>query len=209
MTPRELAKAAIARGALQKVKELTSFVSVIRDRELGVIVEIGTARGGMFYLWTQLAPDAAEIISIDLPGGAFGGGYTEAEIEKLRAYAKPGQRVHFLRSDSHSPSTRERLRSILGSRPIDLLMIDGDHTYEGVKADWKDYSTLVAHDGVIVLHDILLHPKVPSCQVDRLWRELKPQFAHIEIVDPFDERGWGPWGGLGVIYYTKLSGGDA
>jgi len=36
---------------------------------------------------------------------------------------------------------------------IDLLFIDGDHSYEGVKLDFDLYSTIMSENGVIVLHD--------------------------------------------------------
>jgi len=37
--------------------------------------------------------------------------------------------------------------------PIDLLFIDGDHTYEGVKHDWEAFSPHVKPFGVVVFHD--------------------------------------------------------
>jgi hypothetical protein len=36
---------------------------------------------------------------------------------------------------------------------IDLLFIDGDHSYEGVKLDFDLYSTLLSENGIIILHD--------------------------------------------------------
>lgn len=36
---------------------------------------------------------------------------------------------------------------------IDLLFIDGDHSYEGVKKDFDLYSTILSENGVIMLHD--------------------------------------------------------
>lgn len=36
---------------------------------------------------------------------------------------------------------------------IDVLFIDGDHTYEGVKKDFDLYSTILNEDGVIFIHD--------------------------------------------------------
>lgn len=36
---------------------------------------------------------------------------------------------------------------------IDLLFIDGDHSYEGVKTDFELYSKLITDNGIIVIHD--------------------------------------------------------
>lgn len=37
---------------------------------------------------------------------------------------------------------------------IDLLFIDGDHSIEGVLADWKAYSPLLSEHAIVVMHDI-------------------------------------------------------
>ena len=36
---------------------------------------------------------------------------------------------------------------------LDLLFIDGDHSYEGVKADWDAYKSLLKPGAVVVFHD--------------------------------------------------------
>jgi hypothetical protein len=36
---------------------------------------------------------------------------------------------------------------------IDLLWIDGDHSYEGVKTDFDLYSKILSDNGVIIIHD--------------------------------------------------------
>lgn len=36
---------------------------------------------------------------------------------------------------------------------IDLLFIDGDHSYEGVKKDFDLYSTILNDNGIIIIHD--------------------------------------------------------
>jgi len=41
------------------------------------------------------------------------------------------------------------------SARIDMLFIDGDHTYEGVKADWERFSPFMNPFGVVVFHDTL------------------------------------------------------
>lgn len=39
------------------------------------------------------------------------------------------------------------------NKPIDVLFIDGDHTYEGVKDDWENFSPFVKKGGWVVFHD--------------------------------------------------------
>jgi hypothetical protein len=53
---------------------------------------------------------------------------------------------------------------------IDYLHIDADHHYEGAKLDWDLYSTLVAPDGVITLHDTVNYRE--PCGVPRLVEEI-------------------------------------
>lgn len=38
---------------------------------------------------------------------------------------------------------------------MDILFIDSDHTYDGVKRDFELYSTLIKDDGIIGLHDTM------------------------------------------------------
>ncbi len=45
-----------------------------------------------------------------------------------------------------------RLVSDIAPR-VDLLFIDGDHSYEGVRTDWRTYAPLLAPGATIVFHD--------------------------------------------------------
>jgi predicted O-methyltransferase YrrM len=38
-------------------------------------------------------------------------------------------------------------------QPIGFLFIDGDHSYEALRADWEAWSGLIAPGGVVALHD--------------------------------------------------------
>ncbi len=199
--PQKLAKSAIERkGATQKITEFTSLLRLLKRRKLKSVVEIGTAQGGTLYTWCKIALPDALIISIDLPGGPFGGGYTLNEMKKFKKYKKKNQELYFLRKDSHKQETKKKLADILGGRKIDLLFIDGDHRYRGVKKDFQLYSPLVKQNGLIVFHDILHHPKVRACKVDKFWNEIKHEYKNVEFTDSGDDRGWGQWGGIGVLY---------
>jgi len=50
----------------------------------------------------------------------------------------------------------------------DILFIDGDHSYEGVKKDYINYSPLVKKGGLIILHDVCNI----NCGVPDFWKEL-------------------------------------
>lgn len=54
--------------------------------------------------------------------------------------------------DSAVLETLEKLKALLGGRKIDLLFIDGNHSYEGVKTDYEFYGPLVRH--LIAFHDV-------------------------------------------------------
>ena len=70
-------------------------------------------------------------------------------------------------------------------------MIDGDHTYEGVKRDFELYSRLTSRDGLIAFHDIVPNRFDPEIEVDRLWRELKLSFSHEEILHDVNQQKFG------------------
>jgi predicted O-methyltransferase YrrM len=109
-----------------------------------------------------------------------------------------GSRFIFSAPTSHLNSTRQAVEEI--SPTLDLLFIDGDHSYAGVKRDFALYSPIVRPAGMIVFHDIAPHdthkfPLEPACEVDRFWREIKDSYRHTEIIDSPDQG----WAGVGVL----------
>ena len=45
-------------------------------------------------------------------------------------------------------------------KPIDILHIDGLHTYEAVTQDWINWSKFVKPTGVIIMHDVISFPEL-------------------------------------------------
>jgi len=159
-------------------------------------LEIGTANGGTLFLFTMVASSDARIISIDLPGGRFGGGYPEWRIPLYESFAIHNQRMYLIRGDSHANSTLKKVKEILDEQGLSFLFIDGDHTYEGVKKDFEMYSNLVGEGGVIAFHDIVPGPHESVGGVPSFWNEIKHQFHYVELVKDWKQCGFG----IGVIF---------
>jgi predicted O-methyltransferase YrrM len=82
---------------------------------------------------------------------------------------------------------------------LDVLFIDGDHTYEGVRRDFELYSPLVRGGGIIVLHDIAQHLPGSTCNVRLYWKELQARYPAREIIES-EHQGWA---GIGLIRLPK------
>ncbi len=167
----------------QMEEEVLALARQVKTLSPHVIVEIGTCTGGTFYIWCAMAEPTATLISLDLPGGIHGGGYPSWKQYLYRTFGRPGQKTHFMRVNSHEPSSLDQLRQLLGGRLIDFLFIDGDHTYEGVKQDFSMYAPLVRPGGIIALHDIVAHPIELHCEVDRFWNELRTNRDYQEFIN--------------------------
>ena len=72
-----------------------------------------------------------------------------------------------------------------------LLFIDGDHRYEGVKTDFATYAALVRKRGFVALHDIVPGEEKYVGGVPDFWREVK-QGRHVhEFVESWEQGGYG------------------
>ena len=161
-----------------------------RRGRLRAVLEIGTDSGGTLFLVTRVAEPDAIIVTIDI-------GHPERAVI-YRAFAKDEQRVEMIHADSHQPRTRDRVKRLCGSRQLDLLFIDGDHSYEGVRRDFELYSPLVGKGGMIALHDIVPGPPLLVGGVPRFWQELKARYASsCELVEDRQQGGFG----IGVIVW--------
>ena len=184
---------------MQIKEEISELLKILDKIKPKITLEIGTANGGTLFLFSQVATNDATILSIDLPGGKFGGGYSKWKIPLYKSFARKNQKIHLIRADSHNQKTLEKLKAILNGRKIDFLFIDGDHTYRGVKKDFEMYSPLVKESGIIAFHDIVGHPPETGCEVSRFWEEIKEKYEHQEIVKDWAQS----WAGIGIIHKSK------
>jgi predicted O-methyltransferase YrrM len=179
--------------------ELQRFMARVEEIKPQTIIEIGTARGGTLFLLSCVAAQNAQLISVDLPAGLFGGGYPFWKGLLYRWFIGDGQKLHLIRGNSHDTRTFDKTQRLLTGRKVDLLFIDGDHSYDGAKCDFLRYRTLVRPGGLIAFHDIVENRTDPDITVAPLWREIAQSFQTEEILQSYDQGECG----IGILTVPK------
>lgn len=123
-----------------------------------VIVEIGSYRGkscAMLALGSASddAMRAGHVTAIDPHLSSAGAGTTNYNAEDERVFNETMQRLGVAERVTHIVKTSHDARAGWPDTPIDLLWIDGDHSYEGCSTDLADWSGLVKPGGVLACHD--------------------------------------------------------
>lgn len=183
-------------GMYQHAGEIRPFARWLAEREPRAVVEIGAWRGGTALLWGRIA--SGPVISIDLPMGPFGG--ADAHLDEVQCrqrndlLARQSPAFTGILGDSHDPATRERAVEALGGVLADLVLIDGDHSYDGVRLDFELYRELVAPGGWVAFHDIIdcERHRRDGVEVKRLWDEIDGEKRTWIVPD-------GGWGGIGAV----------
>ncbi len=180
---------------LQEKEELIDFLKLFIKQHPKIIFECGTASGGNLFLLTRFSDKDSIIISVDLPGGKFGGGYPSWKIPFYKSFTSYNQKIILIRDDSHKISTLESLKEVLNNRKIDVAYIDGDHTYSGVKRDYELYRSLIKPGGLMIFHDIVPH-KNRNVGVPKFWQEIHKEYEFKEIVKDWNQNG----AGIGILF---------
>jgi len=183
LTPEKVVDFSLKYPAISPVQirsEIVEYARIVAELHAETILEIGTFRGGTLFIHSRLAAPDAVLISIDLPGSFPGRFWRWAHSPIFNRFTQDGQTLHLLRANSHGQETLLTVSQLLNGRQLDLLFVDGDHSYMGVRADFEMYAPLVRPGGVVAFHDIAMQS--PLVEVARFWNEIKSRYQHTEIV---------------------------
>lgn len=139
--------------ALQHRDELEEFLTYLRTNEPETALEIGTFQGGTLWVWVRALGSMQRVTCIDKP--VWNEIVHRRRRELFPTFSEDVQ-IDLILGDSHTESTYEETARATSDN-VDLLFIDGDHSYEGVSQDFEMYRRLVGNDGIVAFHDIKRH----------------------------------------------------
>ena len=108
---------------------------------------------------------------------------------------KKGDEVIVLAGKDKGKNRIEKLDKILKGEKLDLLFIDGDHTYRSVLADWLIYKNFVAKGGIIAFHDCVGNDD--GFGVPKLLKKIKSFDSKIKLKKIVNSKNFG------IAYYYK------
>jgi hypothetical protein len=157
-----------------------------------VFVELGTHAGVSYCAFCQAVKQLAlptRCFAIDTwEGDKHSKEYPAEVYDKLREYHDPlyGSFSTLLKK------TFDQSVNDFADGSIDLLHIDGLHTYDAVKHDFDTWRSKLSDAAVVLFHDTA--ETRGDFGVHRLWAEIAPQHRHFNFEHTH---------GLGVLAYGK------
>jgi len=157
------------------------------------IVELGTHRGSSFLAFCQAVKDndlSSKLYAIDTwRGDKHAGHYDDQVMEELRSII---HRHYSAININLLQTTFDLAIDKFENNSIDLLHIDGLHTYGAVKHDFTTWIDKVSPTGIILFHDT--NEKRDDFGVYKFWDEIKDKYCTLEFFHSH---------GLGVIFINQ------
>jgi cephalosporin hydroxylase len=167
---------------IQQIKEEWDWLiaNTLEPDESGLknILEIGCYDGGSSYYLSRFAKNMITIdnnIPCRFDCSCFNTNY------------------QYIGGDSHHPNQIAHFSDF----EWDFAFIDGDHSYEGVKADFYNLLPHLKKGTPVAFHDIAISDfhHTHGCYVGEFWRDLKKEYSATKFEEFQTDL---TWGGIGI-----------
>ncbi|GBQ98073.1 glycosyltransferase [Acetobacter nitrogenifigens DSM 23921 = NBRC 105050] len=152
---------------------------LIHSLRPNILVELGTHAGisySAFCLAVESERLATRCFAVDTWKGDEHAGYYDSDVyENLNKYNEN----NFEHFSKLLRCTFDEALSKFDNETVDLLHIDGLHTYEAVKKDFESWKPKLTSRAVVLFHDT--SERKDDFGVWRLWRELTKQYPSFEF----------------------------
>ena len=154
-----------------------------------LIVELGVHYGCSYFAFCQAVKDRGlrtKVVGVDTWEGDEHCGLYGGEVYELVART----RASFFDDDRFElrRGSFDQAAESFDEESIDLLHLDGLHTYDAVRSDFTAWLPQLAPDGIVLMHDIA---KSSGYESARFWEELKQAHPHFEFLNQW---------GLGILF---------
>ena len=170
----------------QYPNQFSKYLMFIKQFRASSYIEIGCRWGGTFIFTTEFLKrfgTVTESVAVDIFDSP------------VADYCALNPETKFLKMNSTGPEFKE----FISTRVFDIVFIDGDHSYSGVKADFE---TTRNSGKIFVFHDI----SSDACPgVVQFWNELKTLegFSCIEFTEQYPDVN-GNFLGIGVAINKQV-----
>lgn len=178
----------------QDTFEIAALAQIMKAHGCRSYLEIGARYGDSFHYLASGGLSGGFALAVDMPGAAWGNSdsadYLSRAVGALGM--RRGLRAQVIFGDSRAQETIDECERL---GPFDAVFIDGDHSPDGVMADWQNYGPMARK--LVAFHDIVADARSPHGRkfgVGKLWRSLKESYSHVEII------GRGSPMGIGVVF---------
>lgn len=153
-----------------------------------IVVELGTQLGTSFFCFCQAMKESditGKCYAVDTwEGDEHTGQYDESYYQQVLAHAEENYPEHAVLLRMYFEKALEKF----DDESIDLLHIDGFHTYDAVKHDYDTWLCKVRPGGIILFHDI--NARIQDFGAWKFWEELSQREETFTFKQGF---------GLGVL----------
>jgi len=164
-------------------------MNIVEMLQPKVLVELGTHKGDSFNAFCeaiQMLELSTKAYAVDCwEGDEHAGFYEESVYNVLESYNQP---LYGSFATLKKMFFEEAVNDF-ENKSIDLLHIDGLHTYDAVKLDFETWLPKMSKIGVVLFHDTQVFER--GFGVNQFWNEISKKYPHFEFLHSH---------GLGVLF---------